>query len=227
MRLVHDRHELGIEMAEQRQTHGGKHARMDVARTGAEQDATGRIERSGGFGRIVGKVHGEGSLFRGCRRHKRFNKVADDFETRVVRAADPLEEDRLGRGDDRAGEFEAAQGEFPVDVLPRGDGVGGDLHQEPQAEQFKRRLGDANVGFDPRDRDVTDAEAVELLKQKGDRAAIEPGFRRSLGDEFGEFGDGRAKSFGILFGGPERQIEHCTARTSRTALATIRSRRLM
>src|SRR5207245_2289304 len=44
LRLVHDLKKLGIEMAEQRGSHRGQHARMDVTGPGAEKDARRRIQ---------------------------------------------------------------------------------------------------------------------------------------------------------------------------------------
>ena len=96
-----------------------------------------------------------------------FDQLADGFELRAVGGLGPFEQHRFRGRDDGAGPFEAAEGEFPVDLVPGGDGVGGDLHLKPEVEQLEGGLGHADVGLDARDRDVADVPAVELFEKLG------------------------------------------------------------
>ena len=149
-----------------------------------------------------------------------FDQLADGFEFGPVRGLGPFEQDGFGGRDDRAGSFEAAEGEFPIDLVPRRDGIGGDLHLKPEVEQLEGGLGHADVGLDAHQGDVADMSAVELLEELGHRAAVKRGLGRPLRDQFGDGGRGRAEPARVLLGCPRRKAQDLRARISAAALAT-------
>src|SRR4051794_40779303 len=97
-----------------------------------------------------------GGISGGTRWLELLHEGADALESGMVGTFGPFEEGGLGGRDDHAGAFKSAEGELPVDLRPRGHGVGQNLDPVAPVEQLQGGLGDADVGLDPDDRDVPD-----------------------------------------------------------------------
>ena len=200
LRLVHQGHELGVEVAEQRHPQRGQDARMDVARARAQEQPrrTGSAgPGSAGVGmadtaRLLESWSASDRPADGRRRSARPRPIATSLISSLIalnsgrsERLGPLEQDGLGGRDDGPGVFQPAEGELPVDLVPGGHGVGRDLDAEAQVEQFEGRLGDADVGLDPGERHVADVA--------GRRAARGAGGPRSSGRSSWRAGRGSAR----------------------------------
>ena len=125
------------------------------------------------------------------------NQLADRFELGRSSGFTPLEENRLGSGEDSTAQLHAAEGDLHVEFDSIGDGINRDVDLIPESEQIEDGLQDADVSLDPGHHDL------ERLFRPGRQPAqalrtAEASLGGSVSGELDEFGDRRAETLGVL-----------------------------
>ena len=120
-------------MPQERPAHRLENARRNVAGPGPQEHAVGELQRSGRRLGTVGMIWScrvasavqiaqlisDNGLTADLTLIHLLDQLADRFELGPIGGLGPFEQDGFGGRDDGPGSLEPAQGEFPVDLVPR------------------------------------------------------------------------------------------------------------